>query len=52
MRILAYQLTPAYRGVQDSSSKNDLAEKRGLLTPENGAAARAAIEEKYPAAPA
>jgi hypothetical protein len=28
-----------------------LAEKRGLLTPENRAAARAAIEEKYLAAP-
>src|SRR3974390_2964315 len=28
-----------------------LAEKRGLLTPENRAAARAAIEEKYRAAP-
>jgi hypothetical protein len=27
-----------------------LAEKRGLLAPENRAAARAAIEEKYPAA--
>jgi hypothetical protein len=26
-------------------------EKRGLLTPENRAVARAAIEEKYPAAP-
>jgi hypothetical protein len=28
-----------------------LAEKRGLLTPENRAAARAAIEEKYLSAP-
>jgi hypothetical protein len=28
-----------------------LAEKRGLLTPKNRAAARAAIEEKYLAAP-
>jgi hypothetical protein len=28
-----------------------LAEKRGLLTSENRADARAAIEEKYPAAP-
>src|ERR1700732_1071951 len=28
-----------------------LAEKRGMLTPENSAAARAAIEEKYLAAP-
>ena len=28
-----------------------LAEKRGLLTPENRAAARAQIEEKYPSAP-
>jgi hypothetical protein len=34
-----------------SKANHDLAEKRGLLTPENRAAARAAIEEKYSAAP-
>jgi hypothetical protein len=42
---------PAYRGRRIPVLRMILAEKRGLLTSENRADARAAIEEKYPAAP-